>query len=77
LRQLLTDAADAFSDIERALWYDVITQLREVNAAAQWRRASATKGERSNLEGERSNFEGERRKRGRFVDRSAVSPAKS
>jgi hypothetical protein len=63
LRQLARIAAtdaDAFTDVDRSFWYDLIEELRGRSAAAHLRRASGKTGERSNLEGEASNLEGER-----------------
>ena len=60
LRQLLTDDADVFTDVEHSLWYDVIEEFRECDEAAHLRLGSGKRGERSTSEGERSNFEGER-----------------
>jgi len=91
LRHLLTQDADAFTDGDRSLWYDLIEELRARYVAARLRRAagktgerSNSEGERSNIEGDRSNFEGDRSnserdggKHSRAVVTSAVLPAKS
>jgi len=87
----LTQDADAFTDGDRSLWYDLIEELRARYVAARLRRAASktgersnSEGERSNIEGDRSNFEGDRSnserdggKHSRAVVTSAVLPAKS
>jgi hypothetical protein len=65
LRQLSTDDADVFTDVEHSLWYDVIEELRERDAATLLRRASGKTGERSTFEGDRSNSERDRGKNSR------------
>ena len=84
LRHLWTQDAEVFTDLDRSLWYDLIEELHERDAAARQRRASAKTGERSTSEGERSNFVGDRSnsehdrgKNSRALAKSAVSPAKS
>jgi hypothetical protein len=73
MRQLLTDDAEVFTDVEHSLWYDVIEELRERDAAAHPRLGSGEKGERSSVEGDRSNFEGDRSNSAR--DRGKTSRA--
>jgi hypothetical protein len=57
---LLMQEADAFTDVDRSLWYDLIEKLRERDAASRTCRASGKIGERSTSTGDRSNFEGNR-----------------
>jgi len=87
----LTQDADAFTDGDRSLWYDLIEELCARYVAARLRRAASktgersnSEGDRSNIEGDRSNFEGDRSnserdggKHSRAVVTSAVLPAKS
>jgi hypothetical protein len=60
LRHPLTEDADASIGVGRRLWYDLVQELPERDAAARRRRASGKTGERSNFEGDRSNLEGDR-----------------
>jgi hypothetical protein len=60
LRDLLKYDADAFTGVDRSLWYERIEEPREGYESARLRHASGKKGERSNFGGERSNFGGER-----------------
>jgi hypothetical protein len=60
LRHLSTQDANACTDIDRSLWYDVIEELHERHETVCRRRASGKRGERSHCEGDRSNIEGDR-----------------
>jgi hypothetical protein len=80
----LTHDADAFTDVDRFFWYDLIEELHGRLAAAYLRGASGktgerstSQGERSKSEGERSNSEGDRGKTPGAGAASAASPAKS
>jgi hypothetical protein len=59
LRHLPTQDAEAFTDVDRSLWFDRIEELRERCSATRLRSVSGKKGEGSNSEGERSIPEGE------------------
>ena len=65
LRELFTQDADVFTDVDCSLWHDRIEDLRERYAAVRQLRASGKKSERSNFGGNRSNFEGDRGKNSR------------
>jgi hypothetical protein len=60
-----TQEGDAFTDVDRSLWYDLIEKLRERDAASRTCRASGKIGDRSTSTGDRSNFEGDRGKNSR------------
>src|SRR5690348_6859789 len=60
LRHLLTEAADASTDLDHAFSYDRIDELRGRYATARSRATFTNKRDHSNFEGDRSNFEGDR-----------------
>jgi hypothetical protein len=73
----LTQGVDAFTEVDRLVWYELTEEFRKRDAAACLRRASGKIGDRSNSEGDRSNFEGDRGKSFGFAAASAASPANS
>ncbi|HZI41857.1 MAG TPA: hypothetical protein VFD67_09140 [Gemmatimonadaceae bacterium] len=77
LRHLLTEAADASTDLDHAFSYDRIDELRGRYATARSRATFTNKRDHSNFEGDRSNLEGDRGKNSRARAGEAAVPTKS